>query len=276
VYIPPVPCKQVFRRAAILAAALAAFGAGAVLAPSAGATPPCPVKYCTDSNGEYVLSVPPLSEIEAFSSYVVCTWKEVNVDFGDGTSEVYEFVGSEGLTGSHRFPEAGKTYTVVIELNEAESSDPKVNCPEEFAIVAQVRYRTAEEEEDPPPGAEGGEPEGGGEEPGGGAEQPEGGGTTPGPPAVAPQTSVPGGSSLALPLGRAERESASYWRRCRRGVLAHRVGCRTAGRVARRAARKLRKRARARVAGFVCRGGKHRARPIVCEKKKRRILAPPA
>ncbi len=80
------------------------------MAPSAGATKPCPVEYCTDSQGKYVLSVPPLTTTLFYKEYAACTW-QVHVDFGDSTGQDYEFDGSKGLTGSHTFPEPGPSPT---------------------------------------------------------------------------------------------------------------------------------------------------------------------
>jgi hypothetical protein len=270
---PALPCKAVFIRTAALAATFGALIAAAVLAPSAGATQPCPVEYCTDSSGEYVLEVAPLnSNPYSFeAAYASCTW-DVHVDFGDDTAEDYVFVGTEGLTGSHRFPESGVTYRVVVQLSNGESSEPDVVCLNP-KFVAEVRYRTPEEEADDPPaepGDEGeGEAGGGGEpssgEPGGGDE------TAPAPAGASAAPAVPAAAAPATP---GTGQPASYWRRCRRGVRTHLVGCRRGASIARRAARKLRRPGASTVAGFRCRLPQGESRPILCRRRARRILAP--
>lgn len=259
-----------FLRAAALAATFGALIAAAVLAPSAGATKPCPVEYCTDPSGEYVLEVAPLtsSPYPYIAAYASCTW-DVHVDFDDSTEEDYVFVGTEGLTGSHRFPEPGVTYQVVVQLSNGESSEPGVVCLNP-GFIAEVRYRTPEEEADDPPAGPGDEGEEEGEgpssgEPGGGDE------TTPAPAGASAAPAVPAAAAPATPgTGR----PASYWRRCRRGVRTHLVGCRRGVSIARRAARKLKKPGASRVAGFRCRLPRGESRPIVCRRRARRILAP--
>lgn len=252
--------KRVSSGKAISATVLSLLVAAAVLAPSAGATKPCPAGYyCTDSNGKYVLSVPALTYNPFLAEYADCVWK-VHVDFGDGTSEEYVFDASVGLTGEHVFPTRGITYTVEIQLREGVHYKTGEPCPD-YGLSPLVRYRTAAEEADDPPAEPPEEPP---EPP---AEQ---GGATPG-----PNPPAPDGGSATNPLtpGPAP-ERTGYWKRCRGAVFAHHVGCRKARRVARAAAEKLVRPGTAGARGFACRLRRGPLPSIVCKRGERRVLAP--
>lgn len=247
-----------FRRLTILAAAIAALGAGAVLPASAGATKPCPIAYCTDSNGKYVLEVPPLTDNPFLAEYADCVWN-VHVDFGDGTSGDYVFDAAVGLTGSHVFPTPGTKYAVTIALSEGHHGQTADPCPD-YGQGAEVLYRTpAEEADDPPP------PQG----PWVPVEQ---GSIVPAPIAVLPDSSTytpwaPPGELLAAPV------PAPYWQDCGGSVRAHLVGCRKSRVVARLAGGVLTRPGSAGVAGFACR--RRPALPIVCRHGAQRISLPP-
>lgn len=230
--------------------------AAAVLAPSAGATKPCPAGYyCTDPSGKYVLDVPPLTYNPFFSAYADCVWK-VHVDFGDATSEDYVFDAAVGLTGEHVFPTPGVTYTVEIRLREGVHDKSKEPCPD-FGLSPMVRYRTAAEEaDDPPP-----EPP---EEP---VPPTEPGGTTPDPKTIAPD----GGTHDILSPA---PKPTVYWKRCRGAVYTHLVGCGKAHRVARAVIVKLGRPGEARAQGFSCRLPPGPRQRIVCKRGEQRVLAP--
>ncbi len=231
------------------------------------AAPPCPVEYCTDSAGEYLLEVPPLSVNPIYAGFAVCSW-DVHVDFGDGTGEDYVFDGAVGLVGSHVFPTRGVTYAVQVGLSNGRSSQPNAFCPP-VQLNSSVRYRTEAEEVDPPPPEDEGEPAN--EPPP--WEETEQGGTipeavvvsvenTPTPWEGVPQATVP--------------DASAYWRNCRRSVMTHLVSCRKGRRVARLATARLARPGSARVAGFACNRRRATAGTIACRRGARRILTRPA
>jgi hypothetical protein len=246
----------VFSGKAISAAVLSMLVAAAVLAPSAGATKPCPAGYyCTDANGKYVLSVPPLTYNPFLAEYADCVW-QVHVDFGDGTSEDYVFDAAVGLTGEHVFPTAGVTYTVVVQLREGVHDQSGEPCPD-YGQTAQVRYRTAAEEADDPP-----------ETPTEPPFVPVDQGGTVAPPVAAdgevPNFGQPGQSP----------DSARYWKRCGGGVYAHLVRCRRARGIARAAGARLARPGTALVKGFSCRLPRGPLQSIACKRGEQSVLAP--
>jgi hypothetical protein len=258
----------VFRRAATIGAALAMLGGAVVLAPTAGATSPCPVEYCTESNGEYVLTVPPLTGKPGYEGLADCIWK-VRVDFGDKTEQEYVFDASVGLSGSHLFPSPGYTYTVRIELREGHHGQSEGFCLD-YTRYAEVRYRTAEEEGEDEEGS------GAEEEP---APDPQGppweivdqGSTVPPLLPVAPDRTVENVEAASLGPPSA---SAPYWQRCRESVRTHLVSCRAARRIAAVATGKLTRPGSAHVRGFDCRLPPGGAQTIVCARRAQRVLAP--
>jgi hypothetical protein len=240
-----------FRGLATAGAALATVAVLAGAAPADGASPECPVQYCTDSSGKYVLTVPPLSGIPLLAAYADCVW-DVHVDFGDSTSEDLVFDASVGLTGSHVFPTRGVTYTVQVELTNGHHGNTAEPCSD-FSRTAQVRYRTAAEEEGeaPPPVEPVGE-----------------GGTGPSPLPVAPDGMTP--NPFVRPAPPAS-SPVSFWRHCRAGVLTHGVDCRKGRLVISRARVKLAHRGKASVAGFTCRPT---ALSVVCRRGAARVVGP--
>jgi hypothetical protein len=248
----------VFRRAATIGAVLAVLGGAAALAPTAEATKPCPVKYCTDSTGKYVLTVPPLTDNPVLSGLADCVW-DVRVTFGDGTEEDYVFDASVGLTGSHTFPTPGMSYVVQIHLGEGHHAQGGESCPE-YDQVAEVLYRTPGEEEDEPVE----------ETPTGPTDPPEQGGAGTGPVPVAPTANAPGEPGVA-PIS---ADPDPYWRRCRGAIRTHLVSCRKGRRVAGAATAKLTRPGSAKVSGFTCRLPAGGTQPIVCARRAQRILLP--
>lgn len=241
-----------FRRTIEICALLAVLAGVAALPAPAGATPPCPVEYCTDSTGNYELVVPPLTNLPIVgNAYADCIW-HVHADFGDGTSEELIFDASVGLTGSHAFPTRGVTYTVKIQLTNGHHGNTEEPCTN-FTKEAKVRYRTASEEEDEAP------------DPWELIEQKE---IVPEPIPLAPTIYTPnpfvGPTSPTTP-------PVAFWRQCRAGVRAHGVSCRKGRQVIGRAREKLRSRAGAPVAGFSCRAT---AVAVVCRRGTDRVLAP--
>jgi hypothetical protein len=245
----------------IIVAVLVALGVATVSAPSAGADVPCPVQYCTDSDGEYVLLVPALSPNHpVFGPYADCVWA-VEVDFDDGTAEHYLFDAAVGLTGSHVFPEPGRTYIVQIGLTEGHHGQTTDPCPN-LGLSAEVRFRT--------PAEETGDPD------------------VP-PPPPPPPTVPPDPGELVTPPSAASEtatasppdepasapESGPYWRNCRRGVYTHQVGCRKGRRVARSAVARLSRPGNVRAGGFSCRLPRGPLQSIACQGRgEQRILAP--
>jgi hypothetical protein len=255
----------VFRRTAFIGVALVLLSAAAVLAPSAGAVKPCPVEYCTDSKGEYVLTVPPLpANHPLYGPYADCVWNAY-VDFGDGTNDVYLFDAAVGLTGSHVFPTRGRLYLVNVYLREGQHAQTKEPCFN-YNQTAEVLYRTAAEEaDDPPPDPEEEEPEPEPEKPAGPAG---GGGTTPAPPAVAAGSATPEATPAPAP------EPQVFWKRCRGGVLTHLVGCRKGRAVAKAAGAKLGRPGTVQASGFSCRLPRGSATAIVCRRGEQGVISP--
>jgi hypothetical protein len=247
--------SRVLSGKAIIAAVLVAFLAAAVSAPPAGAAKPCPVEYCTDSSGRYVLEVPPLTYNPFLADYADCVWN-VEVDFGDGTQGDYVFDAAVGLTGEHVFPMPGTSYTVQVWLREGAHSESEEPCPD-YGQSATVRYRTEAEEADPPP-VEGPPQPKPGEPP------------TPGPPPTAPNVQETPDSGASAP----EPEPTAHWKRCRGGVYAHLVGCRKARRVAGAAGTKLTRPGTAQARGFACRLPRGPLQSIVCKRGEQSVLAP--
>jgi hypothetical protein len=238
---------------AIIVAVLIAVGAAVMPPPQAGAAKPCPIDYCTDPSGEYVLEVPPLGGF--LEAYADCVWNAY-VDFGDGTSQVYVFDASVGLTGSHVFPTAGVTYTVVVILREGAHAQGGEPCPD-YSQSAEVLFRTpAEEADDPPPNKPIDE-----------------GGTVPDLTPVAPDGQTP--NPWTAPAGdEPSAEATRYWRRCRGGVHTHLVSCRKARRVARAAIARLARPGNVQAGGFACRLPPGVVRSIVCQRGEQSILVP--
>ena len=247
-----------FLRAATIGAVLAVLGGVTALAPTAQATKPCPVQYCTDSTGKYVLTVPPLTKNPGLSGLADCVWN-VHVTFGDGSEEDYVFDASVGLTGSHMFPTPGMSYVVHIHLGEGHHAQGGESCPE-YDQFAEVRYRTPAEEEDEPVEETPPDP----------TNPPEQGGGSTGPVPVVPTADAPGDPGVApIPA-----DPDPYWRRCRGAIRTHLVSCRKGRRVAGAATAKLTLPGSARVAGFTCRLPAGGTQPIVCARRAQRILLP--
>jgi len=240
---------------AIVGAVVVVLSAAAVLAPSAAATTPCPVDYCTTPSGEYVLEVPPLTN-PFLAAYADCVWN-AHVDFGDATDEDYVYDAAVGVTGSHVFPTPGVTYTVTVALADGHHGQTTDPCPD-YALSTEVRYRTPAEEAGDPPAPAPGTPVGEG-------------GIQPAPLLVAPDASIPN----AVPVPQSTptpARPAPYWRRCRGGLLTHLVSCRKARRVARAASARLTRAGTVQAGGFSCRVSPGQARWIACRRGEQRIL----
>jgi hypothetical protein len=234
---------------AIIGAALALLCAAAVLAPSAGATKPCPIEYCTDSSGEYVLEVPPLTKL--YPPYADCIWN-VHVDFGDGTDEEYLFDAAIGMTGSHVYPTPGTTYTVVAVLSNGHHGQTKDPCLD-YSLSGEVLYRTPAEEADDPPFVP--------------TDQ---GGTVPPLLPVAPYTVTPNAWTPTPTPPPPTPAAATYWLQCHGGVLTHLVSCRKGHKIAKAASGRLTRSGTAQVIGFTCR--LRSPRSTVCRRGEQRVL----
>lgn len=236
---------------AIIGAALVLLSAAAVFVPSASATKPCPIEYCTDSSGEYVLEVPPLTTNPFLAAYADCVWS-AHVEFGDGTSEDYVFDAAVGITGSHVFPTPGTTYTVEVSLSDGHHGQTKDPCPDYYRS-AEVLYRTpAEEADEPAPWVP--------------IDQ---GGIQPEPLPVAPDSSTPNAWTQNSP---ATVEPTSYWQRCRGAVFTHLVSCKKGRRVAKTASDRLARPGTARANGFACHLPPGSRQSIVCRRGEQGVL----
>jgi hypothetical protein len=246
-----------WRSRAILAGTLAALLALLMLTAPSRSAAACPTEpFCvtTDANGTYVLNVPPASVIAfykpEFAALEDCVW-QVAVDFGDGSPNgAYEWVASTGLTGSHTFPAPG-VYTVHIDATGGIHSESGEPCPD-LQIVATVTYpEPASPPVAPPPeGPSGGSPSGG----------PHGGSG----PAIFPNVA-------AAPAGAV---APTFWRRCRRGVVTHRVACRRGLAIVQLARTRLPGAGTARAAGFACQLRSGSPRPVHCRRGARLVFAP--
>jgi len=242
---------------AIIGAVLLVLTAAALLAPPAAATKPCPVQYCTDPSGEYVLEVEPLSTspLSPFAAYADCVWN-AHVDFGDGTSADYVFDAAVGITGSHVFPTPGVTYAVTVSLSDGHHGETTNPCPD-YVVGVNVRYRTPAEEADDPPGP--GTPV-------------DGGGTQPDPPPLERDASIPNALAPIEPTPTSPLRVV-YWRHCGSGLLTHLVSCRKGRGVATAASGRLTGPGTVQVRGFACRLLRGPPR-VVCRRGEQRILLP--
>ncbi len=195
-----------------------------------------------------------------------CTW-DVYVDFGDGTSEDYVFDGMVGLDRLAPLPDPGVTYTVHVNLSNGHSEEPGIICFD-YATSSQVRYRTAAEEVDPPE-EEAAPPE---ETEGDGDGAPGGGGQESAGPAP---TAAAGVGRPGAAHGAGARSAVEALLEALRRLAPDPPGRLPQGPARRAAARagELSAPGSARVGGFSCRLRAGRARPIVCRRGRRGILA---
>lgn len=134
------------RRAVLATIPVAAVLGAALLAPASASA--CPNgAYCTDSAGNYTLTVPPLTGQPVFGQYASCEW-DVHVDFDDGTTKNYKFNGEVGLTDSHKFPTYGE-YLVESALSNGHRTDGSTGeCPDYRPPLARVLYQSPQQIEE--------------------------------------------------------------------------------------------------------------------------------
>ncbi len=270
--------RRAFRRGALLATlpVAAVLGAGLLLPSSAAACPSDGV--CTNSSGEYTLTVPPLSG-PVYGPYASCEW-DVHVDFHDGTTADYVFNGEVGISKTHTFLPYGR-FRVEIKLSNGHRTDASTeecpNVPLSATVYHQSPQEIAEEEQRVKEEKEAKEKKEQEEKTAKEAkkqkEQEEreareraaqekfGGGT--------------GGSGSEGSSGGGGQTGPAYWQTCRGRIQVHGVGCAKARKVVGRARRKnLFEEGPQEILGFTCHLTGTRPAQISCRHGKRRILAP--
>jgi hypothetical protein len=250
----------------------------ALMAPASAAA--CPSDgVCTDSGGKYTLTVPPLSGTP-FAEEASCEWKKVHVEFGDGTSQNYEFNGEVGISKEHTFPHYGK-FRVEIAISEGHRTDtnpkpcyegplPSANVyfqsPQEIAAEeAQIKAEkeAKEKKEAEKKAAEEAKKQKEREE----REARE--------QAAREKFSGSGNSGSEGSSGGGQGGPATFWQSCRGKILVHGVGCPKARKVIGRARRRdLIDEGTQDILGFSCHVTGTLPARIACRRGKSRMLAP--